>query len=408
MAITFDANGKWETTFDCAEQSWNVGGRPSNCDGLGAGGSGTVGFVDSQITSAANNPEGSGGRGARFFIGDFAPGTTTSTNNVNSQPIGVHYPSPQPEVWIRFYTRYQQGFEWVRKYPLNVMYDKQLYLWNYEKLNWGVLEYNYSAIRLTAPYGTGSMYTPHDIDWHFVNGSPVGHGNWNCHEIYMKMDTDGTDGIARYWINGVLWINNTAVDWAGGSSARRAGWGGFHFTSNQAHTDNLNGPIGNSIAYVDYDDMVIYNQTPPNVDEHGNPFIGPLDTVPPSYLHPLGLSSTNITPFNYFSVQDIGTPVTRQVQLDQSGSPATLDSETLTVYLVSENAVSGAKVSASNADAGVEWLFSSDNVNWDTELVFGALGAGSATAVYIKVRVANDGSVSGNQQSAKIQISKKI
>ena len=127
-----------------------------------------------------------------------------------------------------------------------------------------------------------------------------------------------------------------------------------------------------------------------------------------TYLHPLGLSSTNIAPFSYFSVQDTGTPVTRQVQLDQTGSPATVDSDVLTVYLVSENAASGAKISASNADAGVEWLFSSDNVNWDTELVFGALGADSTTPVYIKVRVANDGSVSGNQQSAKIQISKKI
>ena len=126
----------------------------------------------------------------------------------------------------------------------------------------------------------------------------------------------------------------------------------------------------------------------------------------PSYDYSLALAQSITEPFNYYSTDGTGTIITREVSLDGSGG--TVESDVLTAYLINESTVQGAKVSVDNADAGVSWLFSDDNVTFDTELVLGTLNAGSTTTVYIKVEVDNDGSVSGNQQSAKIQIYRKI
>ena len=120
----------------------------------------------------------------------------------------------------------------------------------------------------------------------------------------------------------------------------------------------------------------------------------------------ISLSSNNVEPFDYYSTDGTGTIITREVSLDGSGG--TVESDVLTAYLICKSATQGAKVSIANEDAGVSWLFSDDNVTFTTELIFGYLSTGSATTVYIKVEVDNDGTVSGNQQSAKIQIYRKI
>ena len=52
-AITFDANGKWETTFDCDEANTDI---IWSCDGLSEGGSAVSGMCPTQITIPANNP----------------------------------------------------------------------------------------------------------------------------------------------------------------------------------------------------------------------------------------------------------------------------------------------------------------------------------------------------------------
>lgn len=86
------------------------------------------------------------------------------------------------------------------------------------------------------------------------------------------MDTNSTNGIGRFWVDGVLQINNIAVDWSDGDQTARNGWDYFEFDSNQ------NAPIGGPY-YVDYDDMVIYNSPPPNLDANSNSFIGPVGWV---------------------------------------------------------------------------------------------------------------------------------
>ncbi len=102
-----------------------------------------------------------------------------------------------------------------------------------------------------------------------MNGS-YSDGLFHCFEIHLKMDSNGTDGIGRLWIDGVLRASNAGVNWSNGNATARAGWKKFFFHENQ------NNPGNGRPMYVDYDDMVIYNTTPPNRDAQGNPFIGPI------------------------------------------------------------------------------------------------------------------------------------
>ena len=96
------------------------------------------------------------------------------------------------------------------------------------------------------------------------------------------MDTEGVkegdvhttpfNGEARLWWNGQLMGEYTDVNFSEMSEDSRSGWAEITFFENQSDND-----VGQTIAYVDFDEIVIYNQTPPNTDTSGNAFIGPLD-----------------------------------------------------------------------------------------------------------------------------------
>jgi len=109
----------WSTTYDCAEWNFFKGEAKNilNCDGLsGAGQSFTNSFgtYGTQITLNANNPLGIG-RGQRSWECD----------GWNQGTGGLYYSfnQPQSEFWIRWYLRYEKGFQWS---PLG--YDKLLYI----------------------------------------------------------------------------------------------------------------------------------------------------------------------------------------------------------------------------------------------------------------------------------------
>src|SRR5688500_1127099 len=66
-------NLPWSTTFNCPEWNQSLGLLASivKCNGLAGGGAWTSSAGSKeQITSAANNPSGGGGRGQRSWIGD--------------------------------------------------------------------------------------------------------------------------------------------------------------------------------------------------------------------------------------------------------------------------------------------------------------------------------------------------
>ncbi|MFZ3066075.1 MAG: fibronectin type III domain-containing protein, partial [Nitrospirota bacterium] len=106
-------NLPWSTTYNCPE--WKQADGNPNCDGLTAyGGWVTTDGKEEQITSAANYPGGAGGRGQRHWLGD------GSANN--SGGTKIEFTSPQSELWIRWYMRFQTGFTWSDLQNFKILY----------------------------------------------------------------------------------------------------------------------------------------------------------------------------------------------------------------------------------------------------------------------------------------------
>jgi len=107
-------NGEWDTSFlDCAD--WAQDG-VIDCDGVDKSGDHLCDDTTAdQITSDANYSQGGGGKGYRHWEG--------GGSNNNGGSISVAFAAPLKEFWIRFYQRYEVGFQWD---TLN--YDKLLYI----------------------------------------------------------------------------------------------------------------------------------------------------------------------------------------------------------------------------------------------------------------------------------------
>ena len=254
-SISF-TSGKWQTTFNCNEQTQLVG--TLNCDGMEWWHNYTgAGSYRTQILSVANNTSGTGGRGARFWIGE--------GQNNNTGTIKVNFPSYQKELWIRWYIRHQAGYAFS-----SLEDDKNLYIYSAGNVTQVIPEFYTNTYRLA------SQSTPNpnpvitsNYGWNQIMGGSVGDGLWHCFEIHLKMDTNGSNGVGQLWVDGVLRASNNAVNWSNNSATAQQGWEYFIFEENQKYISG--GPY-----YVDYDDMVVYNTTPPNVDAQGNAMVGPI------------------------------------------------------------------------------------------------------------------------------------
>ena len=111
-------NLPWSTTYNCPEWKSSDGQNPG-CDGLWGGGGWTCDNGDGtvreeQITALANYPGGAGGKGQRHWLGD-------GVNNT-SGGVWASFPAPQSELWVRWYMRYEHGFEW-NPYLMNQRYS---------------------------------------------------------------------------------------------------------------------------------------------------------------------------------------------------------------------------------------------------------------------------------------------
>ena len=253
-----DIDLPWSTTFDCPEWEKDpLGGTNNdpNCDNLNAGKNWDCDCSYHKITTAANYPLGGGGRGQRRWEGD-------GTNN-NTGAVSIVFKDAQPEFWMRWYMRYEAGYKYTSDWSNN----KILYI--------------HTTPGITNDESTIVQWKPHDGFWLYnqagasnergVNcgwtttqcgGGSVSDESWHCYEIHLKIDTDGTDGIADAWIDGVKVINNSGIDF---------GWPdeltGFYWLTlghNQRYPDN------GKAMFVDYDDVVINNTG----------YIGPLLPAP--------------------------------------------------------------------------------------------------------------------------------
>ena len=114
-------------------------------------------------------------------------------------------------------------------------------------------------------------------------------------------------------------------------------------------------------------------------------------------------------------------PISKSVNLDDSGSPATIDTNTITAQIRATTYLySNISMSVISEDAGIDYKLSLNNTNFFDSLASGNGGdaageipnidATSETqtkTVYIKAVVDNDGSVSaGDKTTPKIRLSR--
>lgn len=220
----------WSTTYNCAE--WTQSSGAPSCDGLQSYGSWTCnpGAKEEQITAAANNPNGGGGRGQRQWVGDGA--------NVNSGGLKISFLSAYSELWVRWYMRYQNGFKWN---PL--IYDKILYFNPGESR--AVVPEWYGADQSNVWTFSGQNYTGSG-GWTTIMGGSASDGQWHAYEVHLKMDTNGSNGTAEMWIDGIKRVSHTNVNFG-----TQSGWTYFVIGENQSSPNN------GGCFYVDFDDISV-------------------------------------------------------------------------------------------------------------------------------------------------------
>lgn len=263
LAIDFN-NGVWKTTFGYSQE----------CNGSGYNDATQCSIIQNdeinwpvitdpqggnvtEAVSVSNNSNGDGGLGLRMWISD--------GQNNNSEDPNIIFDSAHPELWIRWYMRYEEGFRWSGGNP---RYHKLLYIYSQNGpggFNW-IPEPDSGDFQIWTNGGSIPVTSP-SVSWKDVFGD-TSDGLFHMFEVHIKNDTDGTDGIARMWIDGQLILDETNVNYTngGGQGMRR-----IDISVNQ------NDPNNGRAMYVDFDDIEIWNTTPPSTDGFGNPWIGPLN-----------------------------------------------------------------------------------------------------------------------------------
>ena len=201
ISVLAGVNLPWESTFNCNEWQETEGSDwPPRCDELQIGLWGD--FFETQITTSANYSGGGGGRGLRFW-------KYSSDKNDQSGIARIYFSSNQKEFWLRWYVRFESGFAWYNR--LN--YDKIIYL--YYGTNTGLGGFEFKGNNTMTFWRSGIIYPSTNGGWTDQMGGSTSDGSWHYHEIHIKMDTDGTNGIGEYWLDGVQKISVNNINWSG-------------------------------------------------------------------------------------------------------------------------------------------------------------------------------------------------
>ena len=265
-------NLPWSTTYNCNEWKTSDGQNP-NCDGLWEGGGWTCDNGDGtheeeQITAAANYSSGGGGKGQRHWLGD-------GVNNI-SGGMSASFLSSQPEIWVRWYMRYEQGFEW-NPYLMN---QKILYFDPVSFPRLIVEYYGQDKVQIYSYASSQGYPSAEGNGWNTMmanggtdaRGNKTSDGQWHLWEFHVKIDTNGTDGILELWIDNNMVINATNANLAAAPlTTLLIGSNGFT-------------PGNGRCMFVDYDDIAISTT---------GPIGGGVDAQAPSV--PAGLSAQAVS-----------------------------------------------------------------------------------------------------------------
>jgi len=258
-AYAFAVSLPFSTTYDCSEQAQGSPGWV-NCDGLSSAGAWTTsnGSVE-QITSAANYPGGGGGRGQRHWIGQ------SSGNTNGSGSVSFGFPEVQ-EIYVQWYVRWQAGLKLGGNTPPIARAHKVIYFAGggcgsgvagcYFDVQGSV----FGFILAGTPYHAGTGW-----DGMFGGSNAPSDGRWILMEVHLKNSTGGlNNGIAQWWVDGVLRLNFSNVDMKGST-----GFSSFSLPENHQFTT-----VGGACCdmFEDIDDVAIRTTGP----------IGPIGgTFPP-------------------------------------------------------------------------------------------------------------------------------
>lgn len=224
-----DVNLPWSTTYNCPDWS-----EPNSlgCDGLSNGGEWTCnpGSYEEQITSAANYSGGGGGKGQRHWKGD-------GYDN-NSAGLLIVFKTTQPEIWFRWYMRYQTGFQWS---TLNN--DKIIHCFDNTGAQF-VVEWGTGPDKARFEVGGTPYESSAGNGWNTVMGGSVSDGQWHLYEFHVSFPA----GVGDIWIDGVQRLHKTGMNFSGKTGLKRILIG-----SNQIYPNN------GGCLYVDFDDIAISN-----------------------------------------------------------------------------------------------------------------------------------------------------
>jgi hypothetical protein len=220
----------WSTSFaNCSST-----GTTWRCDGARDTGTPTPNGSDDLVTIDANRP-GSPGMGFRHWQAD--------GENRHGGGAVVGLGGSHPELWVRWWMRYEAGFSWQGGQPF---YDKWMFI---DSGNSRALpEFSAGNSRISTIGADGGDQTT-SWGWPEVMGGSQGDGQWHCYEVHIR-----TDGIGQMWIDDVLRLDSDNINYGALSS----GWTRIQFGANNRI------PANGRDMYQDWDDMVVYTTTPPN------------------------------------------------------------------------------------------------------------------------------------------------
>ena len=105
--------------------------------------------------------------------------------------------TPQNEIWIRWYMRYESGFRWKN------LVDNKILTVNSGYINRTIFGFAWAdQIRIYSNGYNGLYYSATGDGWKGIMGGDVGDGQWHLYEIYLKMDTNGKMELQRHGLMG--------------------------------------------------------------------------------------------------------------------------------------------------------------------------------------------------------------
>jgi hypothetical protein len=224
------------------------------CDDLAPNGDYTCSWQDKeeQITAEANNPSGGGGKGQRKWLGDGV--------NDGSGGTKVNFNTPQSDVWIRWYARFQPGFKWSTYEGFKMVYmfktgggSGPLYYTIAYNSDWLSMYPQTGGTQVPSAYlDSLNHYHCNGCGWLSLFPSGQSDGSWHAFEIHAKIESPGkNDGVFQAWVDGRIVIDANTVNYGMADN-------GYLF-SNFTIGSNAKTPNNGGCAYVDFDDIAVRN-----------------------------------------------------------------------------------------------------------------------------------------------------